>query len=59
MNRLLYFATGSLCTLTVNNSLNLSGYHDFIITQIISLIGGILSTVIIVYLERLQRKKQD
>lgn len=59
MNRFFYFATGSLCTLSVNSSLNLSGYHDLLVTQIVSLAGGVLSTLIIAYLERYQRKRQE
>lgn len=58
MNRLFCFATGSLSTLTVSNFLVLSGYKDVILTQLVSLAGGILSTVIIAWLEHRREKER-
>ena len=52
MNRIFYFMTGTLSTLTVNNSLVMSGYSDFVVTQVVSLAGGILSSIIIAWLQK-------
>lgn len=52
MNRLLDFSTGMLTTFAFSSSFVSSGMDSFLIRQLLSVAGGVLSAVVIAWLKR-------
>ncbi len=52
MNRLFDFSTGMLTTFAFSSSLVLSDMDSFLIRQLLSVVGGVLSAVVIAWLKR-------
>lgn len=52
MNRLLEFSTGTVMTFLFSHTLGTSDLSSVLLRQLVSLVGGILSTVAIAWLKR-------
>lgn len=58
MNRLLEFSTGTVMTFLLSHTLVPSDLGTVVVRQLVSLAGGILSTVLIAWLKRRWEKRQ-
>lgn len=52
MNHLLNFSMGALSTFTLSASLTPNGIRDLLLSQIVSVVGGVVSAVIIARMQK-------
>lgn len=57
MNKM-YFFVGLFSTMGISNSLmNWIHWHEFLITNLVSLIGGVLASVVVAWVQRREGKE--